>query len=72
MLMILQAKLPKDMRPVLAPSQHNKIPTAVRQVIIALDIHTTNLPFLQYGNLYVQRINGLLESYYYLLGEGSR
>lgn len=31
-LMAIQAQLPVDMRPSLAPSLHNKIPASVRQV----------------------------------------
>lgn len=38
-----QAQLPIDMRPVLAPSRHNKIPMSVRQVCITFELVKVNL-----------------------------
>ncbi|KAL1569189.1 hypothetical protein AAHA92_00699 [Salvia divinorum] len=43
----LLAQLPKDMRPILAPSRHNKIPTSVRQV----QLYRLTEHFLKKANL---------------------
>ncbi|KAL3499212.1 hypothetical protein ACH5RR_038305 [Cinchona calisaya] len=48
---LLLAQLPKDMRPILAPIRHNKIPTAVRQV----QLYRLVEHFLRKANLPVMR-----------------